>query len=41
MSKRRWMKSLKLAETDPTFPWTRGVRRNRWKAGARARALAA
>lgn len=41
--KKRWMKSVIKAAGTETFvlPWARGARRARWKAAARARALAA
>lgn len=41
--KKRWMKSVIEAADKKDFdlPWARGARRDRWKAGARARAMAA
>lgn len=42
MSKRRWMRSVtEAAGNEAPMPWARGERRARWKAAARARALAA
>ncbi len=41
--KKRWMKlAIEAAGTEAfDLPWARGSRRTRWKAAARARALAA
>ena len=42
MKTRRWMTTMKAtAEAEMALPWSRGSRRARWKAAARARARAA